>query len=88
LLVFASGLALPLACTREPLKVQVIHANSLRGQVQAVETAGMMRGGFSLLSGAIKATSAAAGKTPVFTIAVYNAYHGSPEAYFTHGRQW
>jgi 5'-nucleotidase / UDP-sugar diphosphatase len=86
LLMLASGLVLPLACTREPLKVQVIHANSLRGQVQAVEAAGIMRGGFSLLSGAIKATSASAGKTPVFTIAVYNAYHGSPEAYFTHGR--
>jgi 2',3'-cyclic-nucleotide 2'-phosphodiesterase (5'-nucleotidase family) len=84
MLVFS--LTIPLACTREPFKAQVIHANSLRGQIQAVETAGIMRGGFSLLSGAIKKASAAAGKTPVFTIAVYNAFHGSPEAYFTHGR--
>ncbi|MGD9940337.1 MAG: bifunctional UDP-sugar hydrolase/5'-nucleotidase [Clostridia bacterium] len=79
-------LGLPLSCTSEPFKVQVIHANSLRGQVQAVESAGIMRGGFSLVSGAIKETSATAGKIPVFTIAGYNAYHGSPEAYFTHGR--
>jgi len=86
MLVLALSLALPLACTYKPLRIQVIHVNSLRGQVQAVETADMMRGGFSLLSGAVKDSTAAAGKIPTFTIAVYNAYHGSPEAYFTRGR--
>ncbi len=86
ILVLIISLALPLACNREPLKVQVIQASSLRGQVQSVEAAGMLRGGFSLLSGAVKNAAAEAGKTPSFTIAIYNAYHGSPEAYFTRGR--
>jgi 2',3'-cyclic-nucleotide 2'-phosphodiesterase (5'-nucleotidase family) len=54
--------------------------------VQAVETAGRLRGGFSLLSGAVKDAAAAAGRTPSYTIAVYNAYHGSPESYFTRGQ--
>lgn len=79
-------LAIPLSCSRTPDQVQLIHVNSLRGQVQAVETADRMRGGFSLLSGALKDREAAAGRTPSYTIAVYNAFHGSPESYFTRGQ--
>jgi 2',3'-cyclic-nucleotide 2'-phosphodiesterase (5'-nucleotidase family) len=84
--VLAFSLAVPLSCSRMPKQVKVIHVNSLRGQVQAVETAGTLRGGFSLLSGAINSAVAAAGRTPSYTIAVYNAYHGSPESYFTRGQ--
>ena len=45
-----------------------------------------MRGGFSLLSGAIKEVKSTMGKLPTYTIAGYNAFHGSPEAYFTRGK--
>lgn len=75
-----------ISCSRMPIKVQVLHVNSLRGQVQAVETPPVLRGGFSLLSGALKKAKAEAGRIPSYTIAVYNAYHGSPESYFTRGQ--
>lgn len=84
--VLVPSLAIYLSCSNTPKQVQVIHVNSLRGQIQAVETAGKLRGGFSLLSGAIRDASAQGGSTPSYTVAIYNAYHGSPESYFTRGQ--
>lgn len=65
--------------------VHVLHVNSLRGQIQATEKDGVFTGGFSLLHAALQRVEEAAGGSPVYTVAVFNAYHGTPEAHFSEG---
>lgn len=80
LLIIASS-----SCSN-PRHVSVLHVNSIRGQIWPSENAGALTGGFSLLSTALKEARAAAPGTPSYTVAVFNAIHGTPEAHFTDGR--
>jgi len=80
-----AALAFLASCARGPSLVHVIHVNSLRGQVQPTLSGDVRSGGFSLLSGALASVRAGLADGPVYTVAVYNAFHGTPEAHFTDG---
>ena len=82
----AAALAIVLASCGNGGSVQVLHVNSLRGQIQPTEKDGVYSAGFSLLSAALRELRSRAGNAPVYTVAVYNAFHGTPEAHFTEGR--
>jgi len=67
-------------------KARVLHVNSLRGQLWPIEQDGAYRGGFSLLSSALKKAKNLSEGQPVYTVAVFNAIHGTPEAHFSEGQ--
>lgn len=68
-----------------PAKVSVVHVNSLRGQIWPAKQGELLRGGFSLLSSAVKDLGSSSDGRQI-AVGVYNSLHGSAEAFFTEGR--
>lgn len=83
--MLAASAVLSLFSCSASVKVSVIHVNSLRGQIWPAKQGELMRGGFSLLSSAVKDMgSRSEGRQ--LTVGVFNSLHGSAEAFFTEGR--
>lgn len=83
--MLAASAVLSLFSCAVPPKTSVVHVNSLRGQIWPAKQSALLRGGFSLLSSAVKdLRTSSEGRQ--LTVSVYNSLHGSAEAFFTEGR--
>lgn len=83
--MFAASALFSFFSCAAPAKVSVVHVNSLRGQIWPVKQGEILRGGFSLLSSAVKGLGSSSDGRQI-AVGVYNSLHGSAEAFFTEGR--